>query len=183
MVSRVRLLAYWMNRLTISPPIIETVFWPIRSSYWQQATAYMRLTHPWGFEWTSDALALTQRMALCLLEQIICSQCSNLMRMTCQPYQTASDCLQRYWTALLSSSMLRKLCVTILFLAKKRYNYSNGQRWMQNAKIGWIYTSHLPILVHVNKNHYVLMDVDVKGKVDHVRLETVIALGQKTGSV
>ena len=79
--------------------------------------------------------------------------------------------------------MLRKLCVTILFLAKKRYNYSNGQRWMQNAKIGWIYTSHLPILVHVNKNHYVLMDVDVKGKVDHVRLETVIALGQKTGSV
>ena len=48
------------------------------------------------------------------------------------------------------------------FLATKQYKYSNVHRWVRGARIDWPSTSHILIPVHVNKNHYVLVDVDKK---------------------
>ncbi len=48
------------------------------------------------------------------------------------------------------------------FLATKEYNYANVTRWVRGAKIDWPSTLHILIPVHVNKNHYVLVDVDLR---------------------
>ncbi len=46
------------------------------------------------------------------------------------------------------------------FLATKEYNYSNVNRRVRSARIDRSSTSHILVPVDVNKNHYVLVDVD-----------------------
>ena len=73
------------------------------------------------------------------------------------------DCFATLLTATAEESDFYMFTAQIYtFLATKGYKYANLKRIIQRAVLGFSYTKHILIPSHVNGNHYVLMDVDVK---------------------
>ena len=80
-----------------------------------------------------------------------------------------SSCIIDYFATLLTAQSVESgthmfPVYVYTFLTTKGYNYDNVGRMIRRARLDFTSSKHILVPCHVNSNHYVLVDVDIKGR-------------------